>query len=162
MRERRGRDRSPSGRVPSGAGVRHVVVVGSGRLGRLIAGRLSGSGADVVVVDRDPAAFRLLPPEFSGFTLHGDAVEPSTLREADIERADVLVAATEDDDVNLMVAQVAQRVFGVATVIARVYDLRREPVYAELGVDTISPTRLTAEAIEMLLVAREARRGGRR
>jgi len=142
----------------SWAAIDHAVVVGCGRLGSLIAGRLSAAGIEVVVVDRDPSAFRRLPPTFSGFTLAGDAVESATLRETDLAGCQLVVAATESDDVNLMVAQVARRIFQVETVIARVYDPDREPLYRRLGIDTVSPTRLTAEAVEAVHLAHQSRR----
>jgi len=124
----------------------YVVVVGCGRLGALLAGRLSQAGSNVVVIDRDEAAFENLAPEFSGFHITGDAVEMEVLQAAKVQQAGCLLAVTEDDNVNLMVAQVAHELFAVPKVLARLYDPRREPVYREFGIETISPTRLTAEA----------------
>lgn len=124
----------------------YVVVVGCGRLGSLLAGMLSQAGSSVVVIDKREVSFALLAPEFSGFRLHGDATEREVLRGAKIDKADYLLATTENDNVNLMVVQVARTVFDVPNVIARVKDPRRESVYRELGIETISPTKLTAEA----------------
>ncbi len=124
----------------------YVVVVGCGRLGSLLANQLSGLGCNTVVVDRDPAAFENLSSEFSGFTVTGDASELEVLRRASIQRADCLLAVTRHDNVNLMVAQVAQKAFAVAKVIARVFDPAREEVYHRFGVETICPTSLSVEA----------------
>jgi len=121
-----------------------VVIVGCGRLGALLAGELSREGARVVVVDRLESSFSLLDAGFSGFRVTGDAVEERVLRQADLKRADCLMATTEKDTVNLMVAQVAKTVFAVPRVLARVYDPAREEMYRTLGVETISPTRLSA------------------
>ena len=66
------------------------------------------------------------------------------LRQAKVEQADYFLATTQDDNVNLMVAQVAKTIFEVPTVIARVFDSSREAIYAEFEVTTISPTKLAA------------------
>jgi trk system potassium uptake protein TrkA len=124
----------------------YLVIVGCGRLGSILANRASSLGSNVVVVDRDEAAFANLATEFSGFTVTGDAAELAVLRRARIERADCLLAITPQDNVNLMVAQVARTVFGVPRVLARVFDPAREVVYREFGIETICPTALAAGA----------------
>jgi len=124
----------------------YVVVVGCGRLGSLLAGMLSRAGSGVVVIDRREESFARLAPEFSGFRLHGDATEREVLRGAKIDQADCLLATTENDNVNLMVAQVARTVYEVPKVVARIDDPRREAIYRELGIETVSSTNLTAEA----------------
>jgi trk system potassium uptake protein TrkA len=124
----------------------YVIIVGCGRLGASLANQLSSLGSDVVIIDDDERAFRYLSTEFSGFQIVGNAAELAVLRQAKIEKADCLLAITRHDNVNLMVAQVAKTVFRVPKVVARVYDPNRERVYGQFGIDTICPTRLTAEA----------------
>ncbi|WP_305041777.1 potassium channel family protein [Geoalkalibacter sp.] len=124
-----------------------VVIVGCGRLGALLAGRLSQAGRRVVVIDRREEAFNLLPAEFSGFRVTGDAVEHEVLRAADLAKAGCLIAVTQKDTLNLMVAQVARLVFAVPRVLARVYDPRKEVFYQRFGIETVSPTELTADAL---------------
>ena len=124
----------------------YVVIVGCGRLGSMLASRLSSAGSSVVVVDRDESAFDNLSTEFSGFRVTGDAAELAVLRRARIEQADCLLAITRHDNVNLMVAQVAEEVFHVSKVIARVFDPAREKVYRQFGIETICPTSLSAES----------------
>lgn len=120
-----------------------VVVIGCGRLGSLLAGELSRAGSRVVVIDRDSTAFDVLDSGFSGFRVTGDAVEKDVLLEADLKRADCLLATTQKDTVNLMVAQVAKVLFSVPLVLARVYDPKREILYRQFNIETISPTSLT-------------------
>jgi trk system potassium uptake protein TrkA len=122
----------------------YVVIVGCGRLGSALAGRLSAEGHGVVAIDRDEHAFAGLPPEYSGFRLEGDATEISVLREAKMQKADVVVAATREDNINLMVSQIARRVFEVPRVLARVFDPRREALYRRWEVETICPTGIAA------------------
>ncbi len=124
----------------------YVIIVGCGRLGSLLANRLSGEGHDVVVIDRREEAFDSLSVEFSGFKIVGDAVERAVLRQAEVEKADFLFSVTTEDNINLMVAQIANRIFDVKHVIARIDDPAREAIYREFGITTISPTQLTAEA----------------
>lgn len=124
---------------------KHVVIVGCGRLGSLLANRLSRSGHSLVVIDRNHETFDGLSADFSGFRIEGDATQMVVLREARLEQADVVVATTHDDNVNIMVAQLALRVFGVHQVLARVFDPKREEVYASLGIETVCPTSVAAE-----------------
>jgi len=81
---------------------------------------------------------------------HGRVVESSScLPAAAADKADVVVAATRDDNVNLMVAQVAKVEFGVARVLARVFEPRREAVCRKLGVETICPTVVASISINV-------------
>lgn len=124
----------------------YVVIIGCGRLGSLLATELSSHGHEVVIIDRDADAFERLSVEFSGFSVVGDASEQAVLKQADIQKADFLFSVTSEDNINLMVAQIAKRIFDIDHVIARIEDPARKAVYREFGIDTISPTQLTADA----------------
>lgn len=123
----------------------YIVIVGCGRLGSQLANALSRQGHSVVVIDRNEATFADLSTDFSGFHLAGDATQLSVLRSANVQDADAFIATTHEDNVNLMVAQVAKKAFGVGHVLARVFDPKRQEVYAHLGIDTICPTSVAAE-----------------
>lgn len=133
---------------------KYTVVVGCGRLGSRLASQLSSIGHDVVVIDLLESSFRALTPEFGGFRLVGNAAEFEVLQQAKLNRADSLLAVTGEDNLNLMVAQVAQTVFKVHTTLARVIDPAREAVYRELGVETVSPTPLVAQVFMQALEKR--------
>jgi trk system potassium uptake protein TrkA len=124
----------------------YIIIVGYGRLGSLLANRLSSQGSSVVVIDKKETAFDKLSLEFSGFKIVGDAAELDVLRQAKIDKADCLLAVTNQDNLNLMVAQVARNIFHVPKVMARVFDPAREAVYRQFGIETISPTKLSADA----------------
>ncbi|MFH2066708.1 MAG: TrkA family potassium uptake protein [Pseudomonadota bacterium] len=130
----------------------YIVIVGCGRLGSYLANQLSRVGHSVVVIDSNEETFDDLSPGFSGFRVVGDATQIAVLKEAKLKQADVLFATTHEDNVNLMVAQIARKLFNVAHVLARVFDPRREQVYDQLGIETICPTSVAAE-IFMLAVA---------
>jgi trk system potassium uptake protein TrkA len=123
---------------------RYIVIVGCGRLGSYLANRLSHEGNSVVIIDKDEATFNNLSHDFSGFRIGGDTTQLEVLNEAKLKNADILIAATHDDNVNLMVAQIARNIFKVPQVLARVFDAGREEVYAQLGIDTICPTSVAA------------------
>lgn len=127
-----------------------VVIIGCGRLGSYVANRMSHAGHSVVVVDVNDDSFETLAPEFSGFRIEGDATEFRVLKEAKADRADLFLAVTHDDNINLMVAQVAKRVLHVPNVMVRVSESRREEVYRELGIDTICPSVVTGDAISAI------------
>jgi len=124
-----------------------VVIVGCGRLGSYIAGRLGDAGCSIVAVDANEAAFRGLPSDYSGFTVEGDATEIAVLRKARIKDADVVIGATRDDNVNLMIAQIASRVFQIPNVIIRIFEPRHESLCRRLGIRSICPTTLTGDRI---------------
>ena len=123
----------------------YIVVIGCGRLGSLLASQLSAQGHSVVVVDKDTDTFENLSGEFSGFQIVGDAAELSTLKQAKAGKANCLLAVTREDNVNLMVAQVAKTVFEIPVVLARVFDPGREAIYSDFDIETISPTQLSAD-----------------
>lgn len=129
---------------------RYIVIVGCGRVGSALANRLSREGNSVVVIDQHELTFSDLSSDFSGFRVEGDATHMMVLNEAKLKKADVLIATTHDDNVNLMVAQVAGKIFGVPQVMARVFDPKREEAYTQLGIDTICPTSV---AVDMFLRA---------
>jgi len=123
----------------------YIVIIGCGRLGSHLANHLSRAGHSLVVIDREEETFSNLSPDFSGFRVTGDATQISILKAAKLKQADVLFAVTHEDNVNLMVAQVARKIFSVSQVMARVFDPKREEIYARLGIGTICPTSVAAE-----------------
>ena len=112
-------------------------------------------GHEVSCLDEDPESHARLelgmekPWEDEGgqFTV-GTGLEIDALIAAGIERADVFVAATDGDNTNIIIAQVANRRFNVPKVIARVLDPYRAEWYEQQGLHTISPTRVAIDLLE--------------
>lgn len=125
----------------------HIVIVGCGRLGSLLANRLSAEGHSLIVIDNNSNTFDHLSAEFSGFRIEGDATEFDILKKAKTSQADVFIALTSDDNINLMVAQVAHKICNVPHVIARVVDPKKEATFREMGVETICPTYIASEVL---------------
>jgi trk system potassium uptake protein TrkA len=132
-----------------------VLIVGCGRVGSAIARNMIAKGHDVSVLDEDPEAIALLergldrPWEDHGgqFTV-GTALEMDALLAAGIENADAFVAATDGDNTNLVIAQIAKRRFHVERVVVRVLDPARAKWYAEQGLQTVCPTQTAIELLE--------------
>jgi trk system potassium uptake protein len=124
-----------------------VVVVGCGRVGSAVAKALVDDGHDVNVIDESAEAFERVGEDFPGNFVQGPALEVSVLEAAGIERADAFVAATNGDNTNIVIAQVARDRYQVPCVIVRVLDPNRARFYEERGLTTICPTRT---AIDMM------------
>ena len=124
----------------------YIAVIGCGRLGSILASELSQQDHEVVVIDRDQGAFALLREEFSGFPITGDAAEMNVLQAAKLNKAQVAIATTGKDNLNIMVSQLAKTVFQVPIVLTRILDPAREEIYQKLGLMTISTTKILAAA----------------
>ncbi|MEZ5166903.1 MAG: 5-formyltetrahydrofolate cyclo-ligase [Acidimicrobiales bacterium] len=119
----------------------HVIVVGAGEVGSYVADRLSREGHDVAIIDPDVARLRQLADELDVLTIRGSGTHPSTLRRAGIDAADLLVAVTSNDEVNLISSLLAKSI-GVSRTIVRIEaaELRNaeaESVRTAAGADLI-------------------------
>lgn len=130
----------------------HIIIIGCGKVGAKFAKVLSEDGHDVVIVDNDYNAFKALGGNFNGITVTGVPIDQDVLKQAGIETADALAAVTPDDNVNIMVSQVAKEIFKVPKVIARIFNPEREHVFHEFGLETICPTDLTVDMIYSRIV----------
>lgn len=124
-----------------------VVIVGCGALGGKLADFFSARGDSVVVLDADPESFKSLSPEFSGFTVTGTASEVGVLKNARTADANLFIAATDNDALNIMCAKVARTHFAVPRAIARIFDPSLEEFCKEIGLEVVSPVAATAERI---------------
>ena len=129
----------------------YTVIIGCGRLGANLANTLSEEGENVLILDKEKDSFRKLSSSFGGLAVEGDGTELETLKAADVQRADTVIAVTNNDNINIMIAQIAKECFSVKKVISRLFDPERECVYQELGIDTICPAVLSANEIDKIL-----------
>lgn len=133
----------------------YIVIAGAGRVGGRLATDLADRGHDVVVIDRDAHALDDLGKAFNGIAILGEAYDVDTLEEGRTSRADVFCAMTDDDNTNLMAAEVAKAVYGVERVLARLHDPAREESYRALGIPYISTTNLIASVALERVVSEE-------
>ena len=126
-----------------------VVIAGAGSVGRSIARELLGNGHQVLLVDKDPAAIRVAGVPDAQWLL-ADACEIASLAEAGLADCDVVVAASGDDKVNLVVSLLAKTEYGVPRTVARVNNPKNEWMFDEAwGVDVaVSTPRLMTALVE--------------
>ncbi|MFZ5869399.1 MAG: potassium channel family protein [Actinomycetota bacterium] len=134
----------------------HFVIMGCGRVGATLAHSLEEHGHTVAVIDQNPEAFRRLGTHFEGTTVTGVGFDRDTLTEARIADAYAFAAVSSGDNSNILAARVARETFGVANVVARIYDPRRAEVYERLGIPTVATVRWTADQMLRRLLPRGA------
>lgn len=122
-----------------------IIIVGCSPFGAALANSLYNKGHKVVVLDKDRESFRYLPEEFGGSEMEGDPTDPSVLKEAGIERAGMFIAATQDDNSNLLISQIASRIFQVNQVYARLDDTSRSRLITDTPIKPICVYNLSAD-----------------
>lgn len=125
----------------------HIVVVGCGRVGSELAGRLLSEGHTVAVVDKRRVAFRRLPDDFGGKVVVGFGFDQDHLRQAGAETAEALAAVTSGDNSNILTARIARETFEIPHVVARIYDPRRALIYQRLGIPTVATVSWTVDQV---------------
>ncbi|MEM1486306.1 TrkA family potassium uptake protein [Oscillospiraceae bacterium PP1C4] len=133
----------------------NVLVVGCGKVGSQLCNVLSKMGHDVSVIDPLPERFDNLADHFTGYTVVGVPLDQDVLRKGGIEGCDAVAAVTNDDNMNVMVCQLASEIFNVPRVLARIYDPRRSNVFSHFGLHTVCPTNLSVDAIYSMLTDRD-------
>ena len=124
-----------------------VLIIGGGKVGRSLAERLEGRGENVAIVEQSQRTVETA--RNAGFTTHhGDGTDTEVLRSAGADNARIVVGATGDDDVNLLVSQLARSKFDPETILARVNDPDNAEAFEELGVRAISATVAVAQAMD--------------
>jgi trk system potassium uptake protein TrkA len=123
------------------------LIIGCGRVGATLAKLLTAEAHDVTVVDENPAAFKRMGNAFSGRVEVGTGIDYDVLKRAGAESADGFVAVTDGDNRNVMAALIAQRMFGIKKIVARIYDPPRGQLYRELGIETVCPTTIGAKIV---------------
>ncbi len=131
--------------------MRHLIV-GCGRVGSALAKLLDADGNEVIVVDENPAAFKRLGSKFKGHVVVGTGIDYDVLKRAGAEHADGFIAVTDGDNRNVMAALIAQRMFKIRKIVARIYDPPRGQMYQELGIETVCPTTIGAKLIRDVLL----------
>jgi trk system potassium uptake protein TrkA len=124
-----------------------VLVVGCGRVGSAIAKQLDSEGWDVTAVDEKEEALSRLGENWGGGFVLGHGMDIDVLHAAGIDEADAAVVATDGDNTNIAVGQLAQKRFGITCVIVRILDPARADFYATRGLRTFCPTSVAIDAL---------------
>ena len=125
----------------------NILITGCGKTGSALAAKLYEGGHDVMVIDADKRKLDNLPDNFGGLTCCGVPIDEDVLVKAGINNCDVLFAVSDDDNANLMTAQLAKNIFKVNRVIARVDDSAKEAYFSTLGLITMCPTNLSVGSL---------------
>src|SRR5918911_3153696 len=135
-----------------------VLIIGCGRVGSSIALQLQRDGWDVTVVDENEDALSRLGEHWPGAFIVGHGMDTDVLREAGIEDADAMVVATDGDNTNIVIGQVAHKRFGIECTVVRILDPARADFYAQRGLRTVCPTSTAIDVLTEAVRSCETRR----
>jgi trk system potassium uptake protein TrkA len=127
----------------------YILIVGAGKVGYFLAQRLARDNHSVALVDKDKGVCEQTTRQLDILVINGDGCSPAVLKEAGIERANVVAAVTGEDEDNLIICQLAKERFSIERTVGRVNDPKNEHIFFELGVDIpIDATTIIAKMIE--------------
>ena len=127
----------------------YIIVAGGGKVGHYLTRALLDARHEVLLLEKDKARADYLQQDLGEAVTRGDACEVRTMREVGMQRADVVVATTGDDEDNLVVCQMAKLRFNVPRTISRVNNPQNEDIFQTLGIDaTVSSTKIIFNLIE--------------
>lgn len=131
----------------------YIIIVGGGKLGYYLAKTLAPEKHQLVLIEEDINMCKKIVDELNALgiqVIHGDGTDINFLKDASIERADILIAVTGYDESNLVACQLGKNYFDVPRTIARVNNPKNINVFKQLGVDSVvSSTALIADLIEL-------------
>jgi trk system potassium uptake protein len=122
-----------------------IIIVGCGKVGSALAAELVAQSHDVVIIENDPELIQNAD-DLDCIKITGVPIDRDVLRQAGIETADVICCATQNDNINIMVAQVAREIFNVPKIIARVFNPANRQIFDEFKLNTICQTDLSVQA----------------
>jgi len=127
----------------------YAIVVGGGKVGLNLARELLNKGSEVTLIEQRRDRYSAIEAELEYVAQYGDGTELWVLERAGIQRADLLVAVTGDDEDNLLVCQIAREKYLVDRIIARVNNPRNKQYFDLLGIQpSVSATDLILRLIE--------------
>lgn len=127
----------------------YIIIVGGGKVGYYLAKTLLQDEHEVLIIERDKRKCDIISSELGGMILRGDGTDSLVMEEAGMNRCDLAIAVTGDDEDNLMICQMAKKKFGVKRAISRINNPKNEHIFKLLGIDsTVSVTDLILAQIE--------------
>lgn len=127
----------------------YIIIIGGGSVGHYLCRALLSEGHEVLVLDKDAAKCERFGDELGSVCVRGDGCEVTVLTNAGAGRADVFIAATNEDEDNLVSCQIAKYKFKVPRTIARVNNPKNEEIFKKLGIDVaIGVTNIIMQHIE--------------
>lgn len=127
-----------------------AIIIGCGRLGATLAGDLSYKGFNISIIDKNKYAFDELPDNFSGYQINADGTDTGILENVGISKATMLLAVTENDNINSMIAQIAKKIYNVPNVYMRLNNPELEELIKSDDIKVIYPFKLSVDEFERL------------
>lgn len=125
----------------------YIIIVGCESIGAKVAKEMSNLNHDVVVVERSEDKLGALASGFNGMIVRGIEFDQDNLQQAGIEKADIVLALTNDDNLNITVSLVASKIFNVKRVIAMINDPNRGNLYELMNIESFSPIKMGVNSL---------------
>ena len=132
-----------------------TIICGCSSLGATITNKYSSEGKNLMVIDIEPKNFERLSDRFSGYTIVGNVSDLAVLEEAGIASAKEIVITTDNDNLNLFVAHIARKIYGVPNIYVRLSEPDNEVLLKGMDIKAIYPLELSYDKFNLL-------RGGRK
>lgn len=127
-----------------------AVIIGCGRLGASIAATLSDNGGQVSIVDNQNDSFRRLPQSFEGLKTAGNATDIRVLKNLQIDEQTTVFCMTNNDNTNILIAQMCKLMFNAGRVIARLNDIEKSCLFNGQGIEAVCPTDILSQVVSQL------------
>ncbi len=126
----------------------NILIAGCGKTGAKLASSLCKDRHEVFIIAQNSSdTDKNLDNDFTGSIMYGIAIDQDILKKSGIDTCDVFIAMTDDDNTNIMSAQLAKEIFKVPKILASVSDPEKANFYEDLGIETVCSTELAIEAV---------------
>lgn len=129
----------------------NIIIAGCGKFGSYLLKTMCLQDDNISIIDQNEKCLSVLENNSYYQYIKGDATDVQILEQAGIQSADVLLAATDNDNANIMIAQIAKQFYKVNTVIAVIKDIDKEFLCKEMNIMTISPLMLSINKLQLIL-----------
>jgi len=128
----------------------YVVIAGCSSSASIIGRELSINNLDVVIIDKNKEAFKKLSIDFTGKTVVGDVLEQEVLHEAGIENADIFLALTGDDNINIVSSQIVKKMFNVPKIVVVLNNFQKSKLCQEEGINIVFKSNILADFVKKI------------
>ena len=125
----------------------NILIIGCGKLGARLANVLDSQDHNISVIANEKSLTENLDENFSGLSIPGNPIDLDTMKAAGVEGCDYAICVTENDNANIMAAQIIKNTFRIDNILVRILDPLKCRVYSQMNMSTISPTSLAFESI---------------
>jgi len=131
----------------------YIIIVGCSEIGSRLAKSFSSGKDNVVVIDKSRRALKNLGPGFNGRAVNANGGDLGVLKEAGIESADVLVVLTSNENLNLVIAQAAKKIYNVKKAVVQIQSPQKEEVFKKKGIIMVNRTNLFLDEFKQCILS---------